>query len=300
MSVIEKDIASTPTILRQTVERVNREGDPLRRALEGPVVFLGSGSSYCVGVAVAALYEQIHGAPAQAILGSDYRSRPEWMHVAISRTGKTSELVEAMRRARDAGARVALVRGDGGSPAEAQADIVLPLEFAAEEGIIQTRFITAATAALRLIAGDATARQLPERMERGLAEFDPAPLIPYGHVVFLGRGWCHGLALSARLNLAETALMVAEAHQTLDYRHGPIATADEGTLVWCFDPIDDADSGSVVEDARRTGATVRWTGDDPLVSLAQAQILAVRLARARGVDPEAPRNLTRAIVLPEQ
>jgi glucosamine 6-phosphate synthetase-like amidotransferase/phosphosugar isomerase protein len=31
---------------------------------------------------------------------------------------------------------------------------------------------------------------------------------------------------------------------------------------------------------------------------AQAQLLAVRVAEARGVDPDAPRHLRRAIVLP--
>jgi len=301
MSLIEEDIRSTPHVLRQTIERVEERGS-LARELRGPVLFLGSGSSYCVGVAAAALYEQTHGAPSQAVLGSEYHPRPGWMHVGISRTGKTSELVSAMRLASSMpDGRVALIAGDPGSPAEMYArNGILPLEFASEEGVIQTRFISAALMALRLLVdGSAreTVRRVPEKVEQGLVDFEPDPLTRFGHVVFLGRGWRYGLALAARLNLAETALMVAEGHQTLDYRHGPIATADERTFIWCFDPLDDAESGAVVEDVRRTGAAVRWTGDDPLVSLVQAQMLAVRLAHARGVNPEAPRHLTRAIVL---
>jgi len=221
--------------------------------------------------------------------------------VAISRTGRTTELVEAMRRARVVGAHVGLIRGEPGSPAEEHARVILPLEFAPEKGIIQTRFIAAATMALRLLIGGNRARQalddLPDRVESGLTAFDPEPLVGYEHVVFLGRGWRYGLALMAALNLQETARGAPEGHQTLEYRHGPISAADEGTLVWCFDGHDDAPSRAVLEDVRRTGANVRCTDDDPLVSTVQAQLLAVRMAEARGIDPDAPRHLSRAIVL---
>ena len=302
MTATEQEIYSTPAILRQTLARVDERGDVLAPWLQGPAVFLGCGSSYCIALAAAALYEDARGVPAQGIMASEYRPRPGWTHVAISRTGKTTELVEAMRRARAAGARVALVGGEPGAPAQEQADAVLPLEFAPEQGVIQTRFISAATLALRLLVGGAPARaalrDLPDRIERALSAFDPAPLVSFGHVVFLGRGWRYGLALLAALNLQETALVVPEGHQTLEYRHGPIASADEGTLVWCFDPPDDATSAAVLDDVRRTGATVRCTDDDPLVVAAQAQLLAVRVAEARGVDPDAPRHLRRAVVLP--
>lgn len=301
MSNVERDVRSTPDILRQTLTRLDRDADEIAPLLRGPVVFLGCGSSYCLGASAAALYEETHGAPAQAIVASDYRPRPGWTHVAISRSGTTTELVEAMRRARTAGAPVILLGGDGDTPAEREADAVLRLEFAAERGVIQTRFITAAMLALRLLIGGESARaalrDVPEQVERALAACDPADSA-YSHVVYLGRAWRHGLALTAALNVQETALLVSEGHQTLDYRHGPIACAGEGSLVWCLDPRDDAPSSAVLDDVRRTGAGVRQTGDDPLVALSQAQLLAVRLAERRGVNPDAPRHLARSVVLP--
>src|SRR5919201_524261 len=239
MTATEQDIYTTPAMLRPTLARVDERGAVLASWLQGPAVFLGCGSSYCIALAAAALYEDARGVPAQGIMASEYRPRPEWTHVAISRTGKTTELVEAMRRARAAGARVALVGGEPDAPAQEQADAVLPLEFASEQGVIQTRFISAATLALRLLVGGEGARwrlgDLPGRVEQGLAAFDPP---------------------------------------------------------------DDAASAAVLDDVRRTRATVCCTGDDPLVAAAQAQLLAVRMAEARGVDPDAPRHLRRAIVLP--
>lgn len=304
MSPMEDDIRSTPEIARQTIARVDkwRDTTPTPQRFELPAAFLGCGSSYYVGVAMAWLYEVERGQPAQGIMASQYLPRPGWLHMAISRTGKTSELVTAMRQACSVKAPVGLIIGDSGSPAESQADQVLPLEFASEEGVIQTRFITAAALALRLLIGGDRARQeladLPDRLQGGLQDFDPQPLTSFRHVVFLGSEWRYGLAQAATLNLQETTLLAPEGHQTLEYRHGPIASADEETLVWCFDPPDNPASAAVIEDVRRTGAQVRWTEDDPLVSLMQAQLLAVNLARARGVDPQAPRHLTRAIVLP--
>jgi fructoselysine-6-P-deglycase FrlB-like protein len=156
--------------------------------------------------------------------------------------------------------------------------------------------------ALRLLMADenelAALDAVPDAVERALT-YDLAPLLRYKRIVFLGRGWCHGIARSAALTMQETSLVPAESYQTLDYRHGPIACADADTLVWCFDAPDDPASAGVLQDVRRTGAGVRCTPDDPLAALAQAQLFAVARAESAGVNPDAPRYLTRAIVLPE-
>lgn len=303
MAETEADIRATPATLRQTVEQVAAWRDRLAPLLGGPVLFLGCGSSHCVGVAGARLYEEAFGAPAQALTASECRPRRGWLHVGISRTGQTTELVQALRQARQAGAPTLLLEGDAGSPAGQEAETVLPLPFATERAVVQTRFVSAALLALRLLCADGAEQELlgrvPDQVERALAGFDPAPLLRFERVVFLGRGWRHGIALAAALNHQETALRPAEAQHTMEYRHGPIATADARTLVWCFDPPGDPLSDAVLTDVRRTGAAVRSADADPLAALAQAQLLAVRAAEARGIDPDAPRHLSRAIVLPE-
>jgi glutamine---fructose-6-phosphate transaminase (isomerizing) len=303
MTAIEQDIRSIPDILRQTHARIEEQRDVAVPLLDGPIAFLGSGSSYCVAMAMAAFYEQECHTAGQAIIPSDYLPRPNWTHIAISRTGETTELVHALQRAHESGARCILLTGQQGSAAEAHADITITLEFAAEQGVIQTRFIVAVTEALRvLIAGAAghgflTLHDLPERMQQALADFNPSPLLQFDHIVYLGRGWRYGLACAAALNIQETTLLVPEAHQTLDYRHGPIACADEHTLVWCLDVLEDAASAAVMEDVRRTGATVQWTEVDPLVAIVQSQLFALRKAQGLGVNPSAPRHLTRAVIL---
>lgn len=300
MNLTEQDIRTTPEVLRQTLVRVRESADTAAMALQGPVVFLGCGTSYLVSQAAAALYEAASGFPAQAIMGSEYRPRRGWSHVAISRTGRTTELVEAIRRARDNGLAVTLIEGEPHSPAADQANRVLSLDFAPERGTIQTRFISASLLALRLMIASGTEvallQTLPDGVERGLAGFDPEPLLAFRHIVFLGMRWQYALAQAAAMNLQETSRLVPEAQQTLEYRHGPIACADAETLVWSFDPPDDAVAASVLRDVARTGATIRQTTGDPAIALVQAQQLAVRIAASLGVDADQPRHLTRAVV----
>jgi len=299
MPAIAEDIRSIPAILRRTYARVDEHRAALAPLLGGPVALLGSGSSYCVAMAAAAVYEEARHAPAQAIIASDYLPRPGWTHIAISRTGQTTELIDAMARAHAAGAPILLVVGEEGSPAARYADALLPLEFAAEQNVIQTRFVVASVEALRsLAAGENEASvDLPSAIARALDGFDPTPLARFDHVVFLGRGAGQGLARAAAVNLQETALLAPEAHHTLDYRHGPISAADGDTLVWCLDAPGDAASAAVLDDVRKTCATVFGLMDEPLAALAQVQLYSLHKAQARGIDPTTPRNLSRAIIL---
>lgn len=63
-TMTEQDILSTPDILRRTLARVGEEGDALASLLTGPAAFLGCGSSHCIALSAAALYEETRGAPA--------------------------------------------------------------------------------------------------------------------------------------------------------------------------------------------------------------------------------------------
>jgi len=114
VSLTEGDIRSTPEILAGTIARVEQCRGTLAPMLTGPLVLLGCGSSHCVALAGADLYEAHGHGPAQAVFPSDYVPRPDWLHLAISRTGQTTELVGAMRAGEGGGsARHPAGRGAG-------------------------------------------------------------------------------------------------------------------------------------------------------------------------------------------
>jgi fructoselysine-6-P-deglycase FrlB-like protein len=123
-----------------------------------------------------------------------------------------------------------------------------------------------------------------------------APFVPDGldHFVYLGRGWTYGLAQEAALKVREAAQAWSESYPLLDYRHGPLAVAHPGSLVWMIGAKDP----ELAAEIEATGAAVlSGAADDPLIELALAQRLAVRIADARGLNPDRPRHLTRSIVL---
>jgi fructoselysine-6-P-deglycase FrlB-like protein len=79
----------------------------------------------------------------------------------------------------------------------------------------------------------------------------------------------------------------------MDYRHGPIAIAEPGRAVWTFGEVPEG----LPDDIAATGALHVHHDLDPLAALVVAQRFAVAVAEHRGLDPDRPRSLTRAVIL---
>jgi hypothetical protein len=79
----------------------------------------------------------------------------------------------------------------------------------------------------------------------------------------------------------------------MEYLHGPISASGSKTAVWALGDVDP----SVLASSREASGTVVETGQDPMIDLVHIHRVAVRLANARGLDPEQPAHLSRAVVL---
>ena len=212
--------------------------------------------------------------------------------VAISRSGTTTEIVRLLQDLD--GVPSTLLTAVADSPAASVASEVVALPFADEQSVVQTRFATATLALLRASLG-ADVDALAADAEAALT-VPVADLLAADQVTFLGRGWTVGLAHEAALKTREAAQFWAEAYPAMDYRHGPVAIAEPGRLVWAFGEV----PVGLAEDVEATGAQlVHHDGIDPMASLVVAQRYAVALAVARGLDPDRPRSLTRSVVLDE-
>jgi glutamine---fructose-6-phosphate transaminase (isomerizing) len=211
--------------------------------------------------------------------------------LAITRSGTTTEILDAVNRL-EAGARVVLLTAVAGGPLSGLVDDEVALDFADEASIVQTRFPTTAMTLLRAVVGDDVA---PSIADCETAVGDRLPVDPTGfdHFVYLGTGWTIGLAHEAALKMREAARAWSESYPAMDYRHGPIAVAGPNSLVWMLG----TPPPGLVDQVRATGATVVANDLDPLAQLVQTQRSAVALAAARGLDPDAPRGLTRSVVL---
>lgn len=290
MSAIEQEVASQPAVWREAALL------PAAGALPGHglrVGVVGCGTSLFVAAAYAAAREAAGLGETDAFPASEFPTGRAYDSVlAISRSGTTTEVLDAVAVIGEAIPTVALTAVPG-SPLARAAGRTVALPFADEASVVQTRFATAALVVLLTHTGVDTA-PAATAAERVLER--PLPVDPgdFDRFQFLGRGWTIGLACEAALKLREAALVWSEAYPAMEYRHGPIALAEPRTLVV---PIGDVDP-ALLSDVRATGATVLDPEAEPLASVVLAHRLAIKLAHMRGLDPDNPRNLTRSVVLP--
>lgn len=291
MNLTTLEIESQPEIWRRALDLRDDAIRLLARPGERMLV-IGCGTSAFVAEAFALLREQAGFGETDAAYASEPRPwRPYDVVIGITRSGTTTEVIEALQAVPE-GVRTVVVTGVADSPCAALADEVLVLDFADERSVVQTRFPTTFLFLARAAFGEDVSG-LPDAAAAALEAGAPSAPEDFDHIVYLGRGWTYGLAQEAALKVREAAQAWAESYPLLDYRHGPLAVAHPGSLVWLLGVVDE----ELARDIRATGATVVQSDADPLVQLALAQQFAVRTAVARGLDPDNPRHLTRSIVL---
>jgi fructoselysine-6-P-deglycase FrlB-like protein len=182
--------------------------------------------------------------------------------------------------------------GDPDTPMAGAADAVLPLPFADERSVVQTRFATTALVLLRAHLGEDVSPAVRDAEEALRRPVDEA-WVAAEQFTFLGRGWTYGLASEAALKMRESSQSWTEAYPAMEYRHGPISIAAPGRVTWM---LGQPPRGLSAEVEAAGAQFVRHDGD-PLADLVLIQRLALERARARGLDPDTPRNLTRSVVL---
>lgn len=299
MTLTEPEILNQPDHWRRTLALARSYVDQLRPLFSRPVVFVGAGSSYYVGLAGAAYLEERVGARARAVPASLYRPAADELPVFISRSGTTTEILEGARAARQTGVASVAITCDAANPLVSLADTPVVLDFVREQSIVQTGSATSAFLFLRALADLLAGRPAPEALVAQVAQALKDPVHLHGavsHLVALGSGWRFGIACEAALKAQEMALLWTERYVPLEYRHGPMSCADEATLVAILDPVEPP-IRQLIEDIEATGATVLTPRYDPLVELVRLQQVALKLSLQRGLNPDRPRNLARSVVL---
>ena len=299
MSHLTDEIASQPGCWSKAIETA----DSARSALPRPgerVAAVGCGSSLNVARCYAALRETAGQGETDAFPASEVPATRRYDRlVFISRTGTTTEVLDALRRApRDT--PTTAVTADPDAPLAREVRHLVLLDFADERSVVSSRFITSSIVLLRAhLAACAEAgpgaevRALPEAAAREVARPLPAELAGRTEFTFLGRGWVAAVADEAALKLREASRTWAESYPAMEYRHGPISVSDENTVVWALGAV----PADLLADARRTGATVITSDADPLAGLIGAQRLAAVLAERKGIDPDQPRALSRSVII---
>ncbi|MDP3063077.1 MAG: glutamine--fructose-6-phosphate transaminase (isomerizing) [Chloroflexota bacterium] len=222
------------------------------------VVLTGCGTSYHAALVGRHYVETLGGMPAQAEVASELLQRErllgkDTLLVAISQSGETADVLNAMSQARERGCRVVAISNAQGSQATRLAHYTLPMMAGPEVSVASTKTFMASLMNLYLFSihlGVQRRALSSERTGRLLAEAAELPNALGGltyasegaealariyrdvrDIFLLGRGPLYPIALEGALKLKEVCYIHAEGVAGGEIKHGPISLADEQLLV---------------------------------------------------------------------
>jgi fructoselysine-6-P-deglycase FrlB-like protein len=290
----EAEISSQPGCWLRAAELAAGSADALPASGERLAV-VGCGTSWFIAQSYAAAREAAGQGETDAFAASEMPSGRRYDRVLVlSRSGTTTELLQLLARL-DGTVPTVAITADASTPVAAAADSVITLDFADEQSVVQTRFATTELALLLAHLGQ-DIEPMADAARAVLAHDLPAELLGASQFTFLGTGWTCGLASEAALKLREAAGMWSESYPAMEYRHGPIAVAAPDRVVWLFGSAPDG----LVDEVAAAGGLV-WQPPEavqtPLAELVRVHRVAAAISRARGLNPDKPRNLTRSVIL---
>lgn len=261
-----------------------------------------------------------------------YAARPalgDALVIGISQSGESPDIVAVVHEGRRQGALTLAITNEGASPLAAAAEMVLPLQAGVERAVAATKTYTAQLMALAMLSAAwrqderawAELRALPDQVTATLEANQGAiaraeSLREHSRLVVVGRGYNLSTAFEITLKVKETSGVLAHGYSSADFLHGPKAILDRSLPVMAVSPgraFDDLDG--VIALAREQGAPILAISDrpevlaaadvalplpagvpdwlSPLVAVVPGQLWALGFSLARGLQPDAPRGLTK-------
>jgi glucosamine--fructose-6-phosphate aminotransferase (isomerizing) len=241
---------------RLELEGLGLSDDELRQLRR--IVILACGTAYHAGVVGRYVIEEWGRIPVEPDIASEWIYRnpvigEDTLVIGISQSGETRDTVNAMKLARELGARTLAITNMMGSQITREVDSVLYTRCGLEVGVAASKTFTAQVALFYLIAMKlAQVREtlppeeirfiveavydLPAQMEAFLDGDHPIEEIAQRYYdkpffLYLGRHIGLPVALEGALKLKEISYIPTEAYSAGEMKHGPIALLDTDTPV---------------------------------------------------------------------
>jgi glucosamine--fructose-6-phosphate aminotransferase (isomerizing) len=260
-----------------------------------------------------------------------YGARPDLsdvLLVAVSQSGGSTDLVETVRAARAGGATTLAVTNNAASELAGAAELHLDILAGPELAVAATKSYSSQLLALWTVvamlrgADTSAAQLLPAAAESLVDRREEVGALASRYrftdrLVTTGRGYSYPTAREAALKLMETTYVAAHAFSGADLMHGPMAMIDEDHPVLAVVPdgVGAEAMMPVLQRLAERGADVAVLGGQqaagmgtfsydlrcsgipedlhPVVDIIPLQQLALEMALARRLDPDAPRGLSK-------
>lgn len=300
------------------------------------------GTSYHAALAASYLFERLAKIKCKVEIASEFRYReavikPNSLFIVISQSGETADTLEALKIAKDKGAKTIAVCNVDNSSIVRLAHLSLLTRAGIEKGVASTKAFATQILSLWMLAiyiaqkkgFDMSAEikallhtpnvclvenKLHERIHRLSKRY----LDGHGFF-FIGRDVFYPLALEGALKLKELSYLHAEGYPAGEMKHGPIALADSKLYTIALLPENKLyeKTKSNVEELIARDSTVLIIsplefdlGDDFIKTTKQShymceffemmivvQLLALEISMRLGNDVDMPRNLAKSVTV---
>jgi glucosamine--fructose-6-phosphate aminotransferase (isomerizing) len=311
------------------------------------VKILGCGSAYYVGQIGAAMIEELARVPADAEPASEFRYRnpivePDTLYVAVSQSGETADTAFAVQEVKRKGGQIVGLVNVVGSTIARECDGGIYLHAGPEVAVASTKALTHMAIGFALLALSlarvrdlsiadgqriiAGLRSVPGQIEKIIADeahiADVArELADAQSLFFIGRVRGFPVAREGAQKFKEISYRHAEAYQTSELKHGPLALICETlptVAILPDDELTDRNLAAMQQIVARRGPLVVVThpgvslGEldvpsvtvpknerelDPILLTVPLQIMAYHAALALGHDIDKPRNLAKSVTV---
>ena len=325
----EREIREQP----KAWDRIARSDAAARlvEALEAEVILIGSGSSL-FAAQLGAIALRRRGITAHAVAATeaqgDAKAYQDRVVIAISQSGRSSDVLLALDALQPR--RTVALTNTTDSPLAARADLTIDIDAGPEQAIPATKSVSC-TIAILLSAASLVAHEhtrdadvlvrTAQTVEAWLNGPQVGPVVRAGvaiagrhDIMVLGTDYGAPIAREAALKFKEATYLHAEGFEAGEFRHGSAAMIDASSVVL---GIMDRDAieivGRPLREAKKSGALRYVIGTTTVDGIAQlgpqvadpyntlawlvtSQLLALYVARARGINSDSPRGLRKAIV----
>jgi glutamine---fructose-6-phosphate transaminase (isomerizing) len=326
----EREIREQPELWR-AIARSDKAEILARAVANRDLVLLGSGSSLFMAQ-LGALALRRRGIRAHALAATeaplDHAAYDGCTAIALSQSGRSSDLLAALDVLKPK--RLIALTNTSASPLAERADLTIDVGAGREVAVPASKSVTGMAAILLWAAGLLASTphmrnagsliETADSVHAWLISSDvntlaaaSARIAGQRSVIVVGTGYGLPIASEFALKLKEASYIHAEGFSAGEFRHGSTAMLDAScALVGIVDDISRETVQRPMEEARRAGSLRYVVGapldDIPVLGpqigpafntlawLVSGQLIALHVGRARSVDSDAPRGLTKALV----
>ena len=319
--------------LKQTVDYMEARQNETADFFKGnnDIVFLACGSSYWMSLSAHMSMRIKTGRRCYAVKAGDIVLCGEEyagcfndpVFICPSRSGRTGEVLKAISilKKEYPAARILSITGCENSPLVEMSNLVLPLPWSKEESVCQTKSFSNLYLASVLLAETLSGseklfnearrflKNAPEIYAAGEKKFAAAAEKKPNSIVCLGSGSLYGVCIEGAYIVIEAAEFNANYYHLMEYRHGPIVTANSNTVVFMLSMRgDDMYEKQLEADVKKTGAVIYSVSDFNLDNAYSKEFAALHyifclqsfafhLSLKLGNNPDSPGSLSPYITI---